>query len=324
MDRRFRTAPASTGRTSRSRTPTPLQGTYTAKLTVGVEVRHHDRSRCSTRPCSPTAAPLATTTAAWASTWPSRMACAFSGPARLTARPISRQVPTTSWNNTGFTYADTSLVVLAFENQGYKITANVAPTGHLREIRRSPRPQLRDQRTFASMRSAVTPDGDNPCVDLRGLRRAQNRPGDTGYTTALAILQPRRQRRARPGQHRSRRLHEWQDLRRDLAAPGQRADLGPERRYRRSARAAGITTSTAPVRADGSTIGWDMLALLDASAAGATVPAWVKTRVRHSVQRSRRHPEHRMGRSITPPTASRSRTATSGRRRTASAFRACS
>ena len=35
----------------------------------------------------------------------------------------------TSWNNTGFAYADTSLVVLAFENQGYKIQANVAPTG---------------------------------------------------------------------------------------------------------------------------------------------------------------------------------------------------
>ncbi len=36
---------------------------------------------------------------------------------------------TTFWNNSGFPYADTSLVVLAFENQGYKITANVAPTG---------------------------------------------------------------------------------------------------------------------------------------------------------------------------------------------------
>jgi PKD repeat protein len=36
---------------------------------------------------------------------------------------------TTSWTNTSFNYADTSLVTLAFENQGYKIQANVPPTG---------------------------------------------------------------------------------------------------------------------------------------------------------------------------------------------------
>ncbi|MBX3645465.1 MAG: hypothetical protein KF720_20585 [Rubrivivax sp.] len=177
---------------------------------------------------------------------------------------------TTFWNNSGFTYADTSLVVLAFENQGYRLTANVAPTGIYEKyiVRRGLNfvaSQLLQQPL------SVTPAGNNPCVvyvDCVGLTTGS----DQGYSTALAIL--------------------------GFAGSGALAQINTE--------VAGYTNGKTygeilqrlvngliwgqndsgngrgswdygfnSTRGDGSTLGWDTLGLLDARAAGATVPAWV-------------------------------------------------
>jgi len=186
---------------------------------------------------------------------------------------------TTSWNNSGFPYADTSLVVLAYENQGYKITANVAPTGIFEKyvVRRGLNFVISN---LSQVNLGVTPGGNNPCVgvpaatfaDCKGLAP----PADKGYTTAVAIL--------------------------GLAGSGALAQVNTE--------VAGVTNGKTygeilqrlvnalawgqndvggtgrggwdyefnnTFRADGSTIGWDVLALLDAAAAGALVPAWVNT-----------------------------------------------
>jgi hypothetical protein len=179
---------------------------------------------------------------------------------------------TTTWNNSGFTYADTSLVVLSFENQGYKITANVAPTGIYEKyiVRRGLNYVIS---TLGNVTLGLTPAGNNPCViyaDCVGLAP----PGDQGYTTAMAIL--------------------------SLAGSGALAQVNTE--------VAGVTNGKTygeilqrAVNAmvwgqndssngrggwyynfnstvlDGSTMGWTTLALLDAAAAGATVPAFAKT-----------------------------------------------
>lgn len=183
----------------------------------------------------------------------------------------------TSWNNSGFFYADTSLVVLAFENQGYKITANVAPTGLYEKyvVRRGLNHVVSN---LSNVNLGLTPASNNPCVgvpaatfaDCKGLAP----PDDTGYTTAVAIL--------------------------SLAGSGALAHVNTEvagitagKTYGEilqrmvNALAWGQNDGTGVARggwdynfnnagrADGSTIGWDVLALLDASASGMTVPAWV-------------------------------------------------
>jgi len=179
---------------------------------------------------------------------------------------------TTFWNDTGFSYADTSLVVLSFENQGYTITANAAPTGIYEKyiVRRGLNFVISQLSTVVL---GVTPGGNNPCAvyaDCVGLSTA----ADTGYTVAVAIL--------------------------PFAGSGALAQVNTE--------VAGYTNGKTygeilqrlvnaliwgqndsgngqgswdynfnSTRGDGSTLGWDTTALLDAGASGATVPAWVKT-----------------------------------------------
>lgn len=186
---------------------------------------------------------------------------------------------TTSWNDSFFAYADTSLAVLAFENQGYKITANVPPTGIFEKyvVRRGLNFVLSN---LGERILGVTPGGNNPCVGVPVATFADCKgfapPGDTGYTTAVVIL--------------------------GLAGSGALAHVNTE--------VAGVTNGKTygeilqrlvnalawgqndaggngrggwdydfnnTFRGDGSTIGWDVLALLDASAAGVLVPDWVKT-----------------------------------------------
>ncbi len=179
---------------------------------------------------------------------------------------------TTSWNNTGFPNADTSLIVLAFENQGYVITANVAPTGIYEKyiVRRGLNYVIG---TLAQVAIGITPGGNNPCsvyADCVGLVTG----GYQGYTAALTIL--------------------------PFAGSGALAQINTE--------VAGYTNGKTygeimqrmvnaliwgqndsgtgegswdygfnSTRGDGSTLGWDTFALLDAAASGATVPAWVAT-----------------------------------------------
>ena len=179
---------------------------------------------------------------------------------------------TTSWSNSPYPDADTSLVVLAFENQGYKITANVAPTGIYEKyiVRRGLNYVIS---TLNNVSLSLTPAGNNPCViyaDCVGLAP----PGDQGYTTAMAIL--------------------------SLAGSGALAQVNTEVAGNTLGKTYGEILQRA-VNAmvwgqndvsngrggwyysfnssvlDGSTMGWTTLALLDAAAAGATVPAFAKT-----------------------------------------------
>lgn len=187
---------------------------------------------------------------------------------------------TTNWNDTfSFPYADTSLAVLAFENQGYKITANVAPTGLYEKyiVRRALNYVLANLSTIAL---GVTPGGNNPCLvvgDCTGLQP----PGDQGYTTALAILgfagsgalphintEVGNCASATPGFLCGKTYGNILQRLVNTLAWGQN-DSGVGR--------GGWYYTFNSTSADGSTAGWDILAFLDAGAAGATVPPWVIT-----------------------------------------------
>lgn len=178
----------------------------------------------------------------------------------------------TSWNNTSFPYADTSLVALAFENQGYKITANVPPTGIYEKyvVRRALNYVLSQ---LSTLTLGVTPAGNNPCAvyaDCVGLQP----PGDQGYTTAMAIL----------GFSGSGALTQ---VNTEVAGYTNGKTYGEILQRLVNAMAWGQNDSSNgrggwyytfnSTTLDGSTMGWTTLALLDATAAGATVPAFVKT-----------------------------------------------
>jgi hypothetical protein len=188
---------------------------------------------------------------------------------------------TSSWNNSGFPYGDTSLVVLAFENQGYKITANVAPTGIYEKyiVRRGLNYVISQLSTLAL---GVTPGGNNPCViyaDCVGLQP----PGDQGYTTALAIL----------GFAGSGALTQVST---EVAGYTNGKTYGEIMQRLVNALAWGQNDSGTgqggwyytfnSSTADGSTLGWDILALLDATASGATVPPWVITQFKIGFDRA--------------------------------------
>jgi hypothetical protein len=187
----------------------------------------------------------------------------------------------TNWATIGgFSGAETSLVVLAFENQGYRITANVAPTGLYEKyvVRRGLNYVLS---TLTTQAIGVTPGGNNPCVgvpaalyaDCKGLVPNQ---GDPGYTTGLAML--------------------------SIAGSGALAQVNNEVAGVTAGMTYGeilqrLTNSLAwgqgdvpfgrggwhynfnSGTGDGSTMGWAILGLLDAQAAGAVVPKWVKDEV---------------------------------------------
>lgn len=181
---------------------------------------------------------------------------------------------TASWNNSGFEYADTSLVVQAFQNQGYKIVANVAPTGIYEKyvVRRGLNFVLSQ---LSTVNLGVTPQGDNPCViyvDCVGLAP----PGDQGYTTALVILGFAGSNAAGQintevaGYTNGKTYGEILQRLVNALAWGQN-DQGCG-----GGRGGWDYGFNNACRSDGSTIGWDALAILDAAAAGATVPNFVK------------------------------------------------
>jgi hypothetical protein len=181
---------------------------------------------------------------------------------------------TTNWNNSGFIYADTSLVVLAFENQGYKIQANVPPTGIYEKyiVRRGLNYVLAN---LGNVALAVTPAGNDPCVAVPAPAcTGFAPPGDTGYTTALAILSL-----AGSGA--------FAQINTEVAGVTNGKTYGEIAQRLVNALAWGQNDSSTgrggwyynfnSTSSDGSTLGWDVLALADAQASGLTVPAWVKT-----------------------------------------------
>ena len=185
---------------------------------------------------------------------------------------------TTSWNDSFYSEADTSLVVLAFENQGYKLTANVAPTGIFEKyvVRRGLNYVLQNLSTVGL---GITPGGNNPCVGVPAATYANcvglaPISGDTGYTTAVAIL----------GFAGSGALGQI-----NSEVAGSTAGMTYGEVLQRLVNAliwgqndsgvgeGGWDYNFNSTRLDGSTLGWDTLALLDAQASGSTVPAWVIT-----------------------------------------------
>jgi hypothetical protein len=253
-----------------------VQGTYTATLTIGAE-----SATTTIRVFNPAA--FADGGAAGDSNRGLGINMAIQDGLRfLWTSQVSRAAnfpaaPTTNWNNSNFPYADTSLVVLAFENQGYKITANVAPTGIYEKyvVRRGLNYVLSQLSTQAL---GLTPAGNNPCVGVPAATFADcvglKTPGDTGYSTAIAILPftgsgALAQINTEVAGYTNGKTY-GEILQRLVNALiwGQN-DSGTGR--------GSWDYNFNSTRGDGSTLGWDTTALLDASASGATVPAWVKT-----------------------------------------------
>lgn len=189
----------------------------------------------------------------------------------------------TTWRSSGFTGADTSLVVLAFENQGYKITPNVPPTGIYEKyaVRRGINHVL-GTLTPVTLTAEADAATNNPCqvyLDCVGLTTNQ---GDAGYTIGMAILgfagsgaaaqvntEIGNCASATPGYVCNKTYGEimqrlvnalvWGQLNAGTGLGGWQYNLNQG-------------------SFDGSTAGWAVLGLLDAQAAGATVPAFAKTR----------------------------------------------
>jgi hypothetical protein len=190
---------------------------------------------------------------------------------------------TTNWGGS-FPYAEASMVVLAFENHGFKLANNNSPPTGIYEkyiVRRGLNYVLA-QLSSVTLTLQGTGGVNNPCVGpgiepapCVGLRT----PADPGYSVAVAML--------------------------PFAASGALARINTEiatglggvalggKTYGEilqrltNAEAFGQTDSGTNRggfgyqlngnQFDGSTIGWAVLAFLDAAAAGATVPAFVKT-----------------------------------------------
>lgn len=186
---------------------------------------------------------------------------------------------TTHWGN-GFPYADASLIVLAFENHGYKLTGNDAPTGVYENyvVRRGLNFVMQN---LGATALGVTPQGDDPCIgsgtgwsgaDCIGL----SPPGDTGYSTAVAILPfaasgaLSRVNTEAGGATAGMSFGEILQRLTNAEAWGQTDGVGNTNR-------GGFGYSHNGGQFDGSTAGWAILGFLDAAAAGATVPDWVKT-----------------------------------------------
>ncbi len=184
----------------------------------------------------------------------------------------------TSWP--GYTESFSALVVLAFENHNYRLdNTGAAPTGLYEKyvVRRGLNFIIDQLRQFTM---TAQPAGDpcvsvttDPCVGLRQNAQAE------GYATALAILPLAgsnaldRQVSEITGSQNGGFVvgKTYRDVLQRMVnamAWGQ-GDFG-------SGRGGWYYNFNAPY-IDGSTIGWNMLALLDAAAAGITVPPFVKT-----------------------------------------------
>jgi RHS repeat-associated protein len=188
---------------------------------------------------------------------------------------------TTNW---GSSYPESfaALIVLAFENHGYQLpNSDDTPSGLYQKyiVRRGMNFVIDELRQFnLTAQAAGDPcvnvdDGPAPCVGLR-----QNQQQE-GYATALAILPLagsnalNRHVTEIPGSQNSgfvvgKTYAEVLQRLIDAMAFGQ-GESGFAR--------GGWAYSFNAGNTDGSTIGWNVLALLDAAAAGITVPSFVKS-----------------------------------------------
>jgi len=193
---------------------------------------------------------------------------------------------TTNWQNSSHPVADTSLVVLAFENHDYKIKANVAPTGIYEKyiVRRGLNYVIAG---LSQINIGTFPAGNNPCsvyADCIGLGvGAANNNFWVNYETAVAILSlagsgALGQVHTQAGAYTNGKTY-GEILQRTLNAVvwGQN-DSGVGK--------GGWYYNFNGTSSDGSAVGWNILALLDAAAAGATVPAWAITNYKNGLPAS--------------------------------------
>ena len=183
----------------------------------------------------------------------------------------------TAWGN--FPLPFTALVVLAFENHGYTLpNSNAAPTGIF--------PKYAVRRGFnyilarlTSLTIGLTPQGDNPCVAVPAptcLALSAQTTGAPGYENAIAILPfaasnalGRTVTEVAAANVNGRTFGEVLQRMLNATMWGQNDNVVAVGR-------GGWVYTFNSTSSDNSTNGWDMLALLDGAAAGATVPVWVR------------------------------------------------
>ncbi len=183
---------------------------------------------------------------------------------------------TTAWGN--FPTPFTALAVLAFQNHGYRLpNSNAAPTGLYEKyaVRRGFNFVLGSLQNLAI---GVTPAGNNPCLAVPApacTALFSNTVGDPGYENGLVILPfagsgalNRTVTEVAAVAVNGKTFGEILQRLVNGSAWGQN-DSGIGR--------GGWFYTFNSTSSDGSTNGWQLLGLLDAEAAGATVPAWVKT-----------------------------------------------
>ncbi len=185
---------------------------------------------------------------------------------------------TTQWSFS-FDPAPTALVVLAFENQGYALANDgSAPTGIYEKyaVRRGLNHVIGN---LTATNIVATPQGDDPCVSVSdgpapcvGLTTGF----DPGYSLGVAML-------PFAGSGALARVNS------EVAGPTAGMTYGEILQRMTNTLAYGQADTVCGIARggwvyglnqcafDGSTVGWALLAFLDAAAAGATVPSWVAT-----------------------------------------------
>lgn len=180
----------------------------------------------------------------------------------------------TSWPGS-FTPSATALVVSAFQNHGYRVpNSNVVPTGLFEKyvVRRGLNFVLQSLNGIAI---GAQPAG-NPCVGLAtDPCTAYQLPGDSGYQTPLALIAFagsgafNRTNTEAGGVAAGKSYLEIMQRLTNAISWGQIETPG--------GRGGWTYNLNQQSNSDGSTIGWALLGLLDAEAAGVVVPAFVKT-----------------------------------------------
>ena len=184
---------------------------------------------------------------------------------------------TTNWGN-GYVEAEAALIVLAFENHGYSLSGNVAPTGLYEKyvVRRG-------LNYVMSWLGSITLNGQpagNPCVGGLGVAAGDcgglttSRGDHRGYIGAVVMLPfaasgaLTRINTEVGGATAGMTFGQILQRLTNTQVWGM-TDSGEGR--------GGIGYNHNGGQFDGSTVGWGVLAFLDAEAAGATLPAFART-----------------------------------------------
>jgi hypothetical protein len=197
---------------------------------------------------------------------------------------------TTSWLFDGYAYPNpgTALAVQAFQNQGYQLPNNdTTPTGIYENY--AVRPGLNYiLSNFTSLEVAVKNNGYNPCIGPLADPCAAlyaNTTGDSGYENGFALLAlagsgalARHVTDVTTANVTGQTLGAILQEVVDASIWGQNSYYGPGPYFLTGDPGrGGWHYQLDSAGSDGSVDGWELLGLLDASGAGATVPSWVNT-----------------------------------------------